>query len=97
MIKQFAIFKNTKKENEKQPDYTLSAKLDDVYVQIGAGWIKEGKSGKFIAVKMSDEFNGKAGFSISMDKSIAPDFSKDTSGKVLGQTKPEIVADEIDF
>ena len=54
-IKSFSIFKNTKKaEGSKQPDYKLSAKIGDEYVEIGGGWIKDGKSGKFISVKLSD-------------------------------------------
>ena len=73
-IKTFSIFKNTKKtEGSTQPDYKLSVKIGDEYIECGAGWIKDGKSGKFISVKLSDAWvdhtQGKArkGFSITID------------------------------
>lgn len=56
-IKNFSIFKNThKKEGSTQPDYKLSVKIGEEYIECGAGWIKEGKSGKFISCKLSDAF-----------------------------------------
>ena len=82
MFKQFAIFKNTK-TNDKQPDYKLSAKIDDKYVEIGAGWIKDGTKGKFIAVKLSDEYQGKPGFVLEMEKSTQPNFDKDSKGTAI--------------
>lgn len=39
-IKNFSIFKNTRKEKDNQPDYKLSTKIGDEFVNIGAGWIK---------------------------------------------------------
>lgn len=44
------------KSNENLPDYRLSAKFDDKYEEIGAGWIKEGTDGKkFISFKLNDK------------------------------------------
>lgn len=57
MNKNFSIFKNThKKEGSTQPDYKISMKVGEEYVEIGAGWIKDGKSGKYISCKLSDSY-----------------------------------------
>jgi len=50
----FSIFKNLKKEKESQPDYTITTKIGEEYKTIGAGWIKEGKNGKYISCKVDD-------------------------------------------
>lgn len=96
-MKQFAIFKNTKKENDKQPDYKLSAKIDDVYVEVGAGWIKEGKTGKFIAVKLADNFNEKPGFTLEMEKSIQPNFEKDSKGVAMKSPAETVISADEDI
>ena len=54
------MFKNEKKQNENQPDYNVSVSFE-VNGQwkshnIGAGWIKESKSGiKYISFKINDK------------------------------------------
>lgn len=51
---QITIFKNSKKTEEKHPDYKgeclIEGKLKDV-----ALWIKEGKNGKFFGGKISEK------------------------------------------
>jgi uncharacterized protein (DUF736 family) len=51
----FSIFKNDKKkEGSNQPDYRISAKVGDVYEEIGGGWIKDSKSGKYISCSVKE-------------------------------------------
>lgn len=47
------LFKNDKKSNEKAPDYKGKINIEGKEKEI-AGWIREGKSGKFISIKISD-------------------------------------------
>jgi hypothetical protein len=47
------MFKNDKKGNEKAPDYKGKVNIEGKDKDI-AGWIREGKSGKFISIKISD-------------------------------------------
>jgi len=55
-IKYFSLFKNDKKK-ETQPDYKISVKVGDVYMDAGAGWVKDGKKGKYLSCKLNDEFH----------------------------------------
>lgn len=48
------LFKNTKKTNEKQPDYTGNILIGTEKLNLAA-WIKEGKSGKFLSIKASEQ------------------------------------------
>lgn len=41
MIANISLWKNANKKNEKQPDYHVTAKIGDKFVEIGAGWIKK--------------------------------------------------------
>jgi uncharacterized protein (DUF736 family) len=47
------LFKNDKKGNEKAPDYKGKVNVEGKEKDI-AGWIREGKSGKFISIKISE-------------------------------------------
>ena len=47
------LFKNDKKGNEKAPDYKGKVNVEGNEKDI-AGWIREGKSGKFISIKISE-------------------------------------------
>ena len=72
MIKFFSLMKN-KKEKESQPDYRISTKVGEDYVDIGAAWIKEDKNGnKFLSCKLSDIYKSKdkikPGYHISEDE-----------------------------
>jgi uncharacterized protein (DUF736 family) len=67
MIKNLLIFKNTyKKEGTKEPDYKVMIveKEGENAVEVGAGWINEGKKGKFISCRLNDAY-------LSPDKKIA--------------------------
>ncbi len=64
MINSFSIFKNTRKEKETQPDYNMSAKVGDEFVDIGACWLKDGKSGKFFSCQLKKEYQDKKGYEI---------------------------------
>ncbi len=66
-IKSFAIFKNQNKKDEKHPDYRISAKIGEKYEDIGAGWIKEGKSGKFVSCKLSDPRDTRPGYHVEVE------------------------------
>ena len=44
----FTLFKNEIGDNPKKPNYTGLANVDGIEFRI-AGWIREGKSGKFIS------------------------------------------------
>jgi len=44
-----ALFKNDRKEHEKQPDYRGDAKINGQEYWISA-WVKEGKKGKFFSL-----------------------------------------------
>jgi hypothetical protein len=44
----FTLFKNEQGDNPKKPNYTGLANIDGIEFRI-AGWIREGKSGKFIS------------------------------------------------
>lgn len=46
-----ALFRNTKKTEDKQPDYRGNIKISgDLYTL--AAWVKEGKNGKFLSIKV---------------------------------------------
>lgn len=47
------LFKNDKKGNEKAPDYKGKINIDGKEKEI-AGWIREGKSGQFLSLKISE-------------------------------------------
>lgn len=46
-----AMFRNDKQGNEKAPDYKGDALFEGKKVQL-AGWIREGKNGKFMSIKI---------------------------------------------
>lgn len=54
MIKNFSIFKQDNKGNEKLPTHAISTKIGDDYVTIGACWTKDSKAGKYLSCKLSD-------------------------------------------
>ncbi len=68
MITQFSIFKNTRKEKETQPDYTLSAKIGEQFIEIGSAWLKEGKTGKYFSVSLKKPYQDKNGYFIESYK-----------------------------
>ena len=48
------LFKNNKKTDDKQPDYTGNILVGTTEMRL-AGWIKEGKTGKFLSLKISEQ------------------------------------------
>ena len=47
------LFKNDKKGNERSPDYSGKINVDGKEMRLAA-WIKEGKAGKFMSLKVSE-------------------------------------------
>ena len=97
-IKNFSIFKKDNKGNEKLPVYTLSAKIDDEYTEIGAGWIKQGTKEKFISIKLSeawvnesDPSKSRKGYVIVEEEAL----NKLLNGKA--EVPPEVTLDDIGF
>lgn len=58
----FALFKNVLGDNPKKPNYTGLANIDGIEFRI-AGWIREGKNGKFISGSVQLKDNNSAGAS----------------------------------
>ena len=48
------LFKNNNKKEDKQPDYTGSIHVGTKEMRLAA-WIKEGKNGKFMSIKLSEQ------------------------------------------
>ena len=65
-MQNFSIFKVTKDPNNtKLPDYRISIKVNDEFVDAGACWIKDSKSGKYMSCKLNDPYLDKRkGFEI---------------------------------
>jgi hypothetical protein len=75
-MKNFSIFKNTKKkEGSTQPDYKMSVKMGEEYVDCGSCWLKDGKSGKYFSCKLNDVYVdhtknvARKGFELTLDPS----------------------------
>lgn len=71
MIKNISIFKVSEKRSETSPDYRVTAKIGEAFVDVGAGWVKESTKGKFISIKFNDQYQDKCGFALieeSMEK-----------------------------
>lgn len=74
-IKSFSITRNKfKKPEDKTPDYKMSVKIDEEFVECAGLWLKDAKDGsKFFSGKMSngwvDHTKGRSrkGFSIVAD------------------------------
>jgi hypothetical protein len=55
---QGSLFRNDKKNNEKSPEYTGSIMVNGREMRLSA-WVKEGKSGKFLSLQISEKQNPK--------------------------------------
>jgi len=51
----FVLFRNDKGDNPNRPDYTGTLTLEDGKEMRLAAWIKDGRSGKFMAGKVSEK------------------------------------------
>ncbi len=54
-----SLFRNDKGDNPLRPDYKGSAKINGVDVEI-AGWLKDGKNGKFLSLAIKEQDNRPA-------------------------------------
>lgn len=52
------LFKNTNKKEDKQPDYTGNILIEGKEMRL-AGWIKQGKKGTFLSIKVSEQTEKK--------------------------------------
>jgi hypothetical protein len=97
MIKNFSIFKVTEKKSENQPDYKISAKIGEEFVEVGAGWIKDGKSSKYISCKLSDPYadhvkgTKRDGFHLAVDE------MGNAKSYPVDKDEPNISLDDIGF
>lgn len=80
MYKNFSIFKAKPSDNEKAPTHNISCKIGEEYVNIGACWKKDGKSGAFLSCKLqdswvdhSDRTKTKKGYAIADERKIITD------------------------
>lgn len=48
------LFRNDKGDNPKRPDYTGNVMIGGTEYRL-AGWIKEGRKGKFMGLKVSEK------------------------------------------
>ena len=55
----WTLFKNDRKDSDKHPDYSGTLNVDGVEYWI-AGWIKEGKRGKFFSGSIKPKENNMA-------------------------------------
>lgn len=86
----FSIFKNKFKKSENQPDYKMSAKQDDKFIEIGACWIKQSKDGtQYLSCKLSEN----PAPTLTEDQKKAIQIARDN--EILAQKKREINADEV--
>lgn len=66
-IKFFNLQKNNKK-SDNQPDYRISFKTKDTFIEGGACWIKKDKSGNtFLSCKLSDLYTDQSGVKASRE------------------------------
>lgn len=70
MIKIFNLQKNTQKKEDKQPDYRISFKDENTFVEGGACWKKQDKNGNlYLSCKLSDAYEDKRrGWHLEVDK-----------------------------
>ena len=78
MIKNFSIFKAKEGKSDKSPTHSISAKIGEEYLTIGACWTKESKGGKYLSCKLQDVYvdhtdrsKTRKGYAIADEKLIA--------------------------
>jgi hypothetical protein len=104
MINSFVIFKNTRKEKDTHPDYTMSinvgTKEQPVYVECAGVWMKEGQKGKFMSGMMKAPFQEKSGWTITEikpDLKDVPTFNRDSKGNEIKKNDSTVEEDIIGF
>lgn len=64
-MQNFNIFKNNHKLEDKHPDYKISGKDGEEFIELGGCWLKEGKNGdKFFSCKLNKPYKDRKGFEI---------------------------------
>jgi len=94
MIKQFVIFKV--KKGEKSPDYRISINNNGKWTDIGAGWIKEGKKGKFISCQLSNGYKDLAGYKIVPDSGLTEEEKEKIAAARAGEEAKKAAAKDVD-
>jgi uncharacterized protein (DUF736 family) len=64
-MQNFAIFKAKEKKNEKSPDYNISMKVGEKFVNIGGAWLKESKGQKYFSCSLSKPYKAQSGWEIT--------------------------------
>lgn len=77
-MENFSIFPNSyKEEGSKQPDYKVSVKEGDNFVEWGACWKKQGKNGAYLSCSKSKPMPTggvkKVDYPAAKDEGINPD------------------------
>lgn len=68
-MKEFLIFKAKEKSNDKSPDFNITAKIGEKFVNIGAGWNRKSKTGTpFISCLLAKPFKDLKGWHLDEDK-----------------------------
>lgn len=98
MNKTFGIFKNKRKvAGDSKPDYNISMKVGDKYIDIGGAWLKEAKDGsKFFSCKLSNAYGERKGYQVvedSVSTLTEEEKAKIQALKAGEQTKKEVVND----
>jgi hypothetical protein len=70
------LFKNDRKQQEKQPDYTGTLNIEGKDFWLSA-WIKEGKTGKFLGLAFSPKDPQVPPKNNTSERSKATDFDDD--------------------
>lgn len=94
MITQFTCWKNTDKSNDKSPDYRLSVKINDKWVECGAGWLKKAGEKTYIAFSLSKSFQGRPGWELTP---IFPEEKVRTPDERIAESDRGIRNEEITF
>lgn len=62
----FVILKNNKKNPEdKTPDYRISVKDGEKFVEAGGCWLKESEKGKYFSCKLSLPYKDRKGWTLT--------------------------------
>lgn len=84
------LFKNDNKNEEKQPDYRVSAKIGDKFEPVGAGWKKTSPKGtQYLSVSLDTDqleklYKEKYG-NLNSDGSQQPNFDLKTNNDIQAE------------
>lgn len=104
-MKNFSIFKQDNKGDDKKPTHTISTKVGEEFVTIGVCWTKDSTNGKYLSCKLQDVYKDKPGFEIQQELPIETTvtgtppvkMSKATSSNDIDYPTEQINADDIPF